>query len=190
MMTPLDALDASECQVWLTGTFGFTPSEWGYFSFTDEGCRDRVLKQTRPGFLVVVYGSSNQHVDPVERKKILGILQCSHEAGIASDYLSPEGFARWQEIRMGPNSWKFAIQVLRAWKVCEESRPYVKDFATDTYRPEKGQSISRYSALLTQHEARKILDLEVKEIEVFNTKPRFQKEKGLAKDIFARPYSY
>ncbi|WP_306259544.1 hypothetical protein [Pararhizobium sp. IMCC21322] len=190
MMTPLEVLEAPEDQVWLTGAFGFTPSDWGYLSFTDKGRRDYVLKETQPGFLAVIYGSTNKLVRQTERRKILGIVQCSHVAGIASDYLSREGHARWEEIRTSPNSWKFAIQLLRAWKVCEESRPYVKDFATDTYRPEKGRSISRYSAKLTAHEAQKLRDLEIIEIDVFNIRPRFQSGVGQAKDIFARPYDY
>lgn len=189
-MTPLEALNAPEGQVWLTGTFGFTLCDWGYLSFTDKGRRNTVVNETRPGFLCVIYGSTNKFVDRAEQRKILGIVQCSHEVGVAPEYLSPKGLKQWEEIRPDPNSWYYAIQVVRAWRVCEHNRPYVKDFATDTYRPERGQSISRYSAKLTSHEAQKLLDLEIQETEVFNIEPRFLPGSGHARDIFARPYDY
>ena len=167
MISFKDALDAEPPQVWLNGAFGFDPEDWGGLTFTDKTRLETIRKESKSGFLTIVYGATTQSTPPKLRSKILGVYQCSHETDDSGKFLSPIARQRKQRIQYSENSWGHAFRIIRAWRTIPESAPTVSDFAHLTYSPAKGRSISRYSARLTHEEAVKILDVDLNPTYVF-----------------------
>ena len=87
LMSPMEAITAELPNVWLTSYYGFRPEDWGLLGFTDIGMRSSFIEDTKPGVLVVIYGTNKAAKD--ERQRILGIQQCSHERGTAKQFMSP-----------------------------------------------------------------------------------------------------
>jgi hypothetical protein len=69
LMSPMEAVLSDTSQVWLTSYFGFTPADWGFFSFTDKGRRDTVVEQNLSKSVPVSSGMkqiSTRHFKPVQ----------------------------------------------------------------------------------------------------------------------------
>lgn len=161
VLHPRAVLEQEQPKVLLTSYFGFTPWDWPCLTFNDEGRRDTVLKETRPGFLSVIYGSNSPQTPKRERGKVLGVYQCSHLAGPTDSFLSPIGLSNKKKDERDGYSWAYAIQAVRAWRVPLDAAPHIGDFAPTTFSPERGRSIGRFGAWLTADEARQILDLDL-----------------------------
>ena len=96
-MNPLDAIAANQPNVWLKGLYFFEPRDEGFLGFTEEWARTKFLERTKPGVLVVIYGTGNASRE--DRGKILGILQLSHRAGDARLFMSGEKRRKKNKIR-------------------------------------------------------------------------------------------
>jgi hypothetical protein len=69
LMSRMEAVLSDTSQVWLTSYFGFTPADWGFFSFTDKGRRDTVVEQNLSKSVPVSSGMkpiSTRHFKPVQ----------------------------------------------------------------------------------------------------------------------------
>jgi hypothetical protein len=160
-----EILAAPAPDVWLTGSHGFAPHNWGFLGFTRHWMRDRFLRESRPGALVVVYGASRAAKH--ERGKVLGVQQMSHHTGSAREFMSPEA---WKEKFADPDrrdKWNDAVQAVRAWKVTPETRPDVREFAPITFKPARALVIGAQGMCLTFDEARNMLALDLREVPVF-----------------------
>lgn len=159
ILDPLAVLREPEPKVLLTSYFGFTPWDWPCLTFRDEGRRDTVIAETRPGFLALIYGSRSKQTPESQRGKLVGLYQCSHRKGPTEDFLSPAGLKRKREVEPKPNSWGNAIEAIRAWSIPADVAPFISDFAPTTYDTDSGTTIGRFGRWLAPEEARKILDL-------------------------------
>jgi hypothetical protein len=169
IMTPLEAIQSDPPNVWLTSFYGFAPRNWGFLGFTIEWMRNRFIRESEPGALVVVYAASG--AQPAERGKILGIQQMGYRVGNAEEFM-PQ--AAWAEKQANPDrrdKWNLAVQAVRAWQITPESRMPVQSFAPDTFSPGRAQFIGAQGMKLTSAEARRILDLDLVEVSVFGGPP-------------------
>ncbi len=180
LMEPIDVIEKTPRNVWLTGLYFFDPHREGFLGFTVEGDRRRFLERTEPGVLVVIYGTTKSSRE--DRQKIIGLLQLSDRTGYARFFMSDD---RWEEKEKNSEDkrWNYAIEAVRAWKTIPESRMSVKEFAGDTYRRKGGRQISRRGARLELHEARRILDLDLYEVDVYGQQKVGFSAVGAAKDV-------
>jgi len=153
--------------VWLTSFWAWSPKTWGCVGFSDIGRQRTMLREMEEGALWVIYVTKNAPAPtPKELKgKIIGIYQLSLESGHSSTFIEPEQYSNFA------GKWVHAIRATQAWTISEGDRFAIEDFASESYFNEngknRGRSIGRYGRRLTQAESRKILNLKVKEAEVY-----------------------
>jgi len=167
VLNPLNAVDGDAPQVLLKAYWGFDPENWPCLTLTDKGRLRTILTETQPGFLAVIYGNYTDELPEEMRGRVVGIYQLSHQIGETENFLSPVGLKRKRDVQFNENSWKYAFRAIHAWQVAPDAAPFVSDFADQTYAPERGMAISRYGAMLSLREARKILDLDLIPMPVF-----------------------
>lgn len=164
LLNPSATIASDPPDVWLTSYYGFAPEEWGLLGFTLERWRQRFLRESRPGALVVIYGAMGSK--PEEQGRVLGIQQQSHVIGSKWDFLSP---ARIAEERADParaEKWAYAVKIHRAWRIPAEARPTVQALFPDTYTSGRAQVIGAQGLRVTPAEAKSLLKLPLIEVEV------------------------
>lgn len=169
MIDPADAIKSDPPNVWLTSLYGFRPDKWGLFGFTKEADRQRFLKRSLPGVLVVIYAASGAKRD--KAGNIIGIQQCSHEMGTAEEFMCPNA---WLDKQNDPNwraKWNYGVRVVRAWRVTPESQINVRDFAPLTTATGAWQYIGAAGEQLKSEEALKLLRLDIIEVPVYHGLP-------------------
>lgn len=165
LMFPMEAITSDPPNVWLTSFYGFRPETWGYLGFSSEGRRSSFLKRTKPGVLVVIYAAGKARKDMLG--SVIGVIQCSHEAGPAVDYLAPFEWTRKQADPESRGRWNYAVKAVRAWRVATESRVAVRDFAPYATATEAWEHIGSLGEPLNRKEAQNILKLDLQEVGVY-----------------------
>ena len=183
MMDPIQAIMADPPNVWLTSFYGFDPANWGYLGFSTPAQRSGFINRSKPGVLVVVYGVGS--AAPDELSRVIGILQCSHRVNNASAYMSAAAWAAKERSIESKGKWDLGVKAERAWRVAPEHRPRIEDFAFETYRPSRGQTIGSQGMPLTSAEARQILDLQLQEVSVFGENPILDAGFGFGADVLS-----
>lgn len=167
MLDPLAAIRAGPPQVFLKSFHGFDPETWGFLGYTEASSREKFVRESKPGALLVVCGTSKAP-NPKERLRVLGMQQQSHIYGTKWEFLAPE---RHQDERNDParaGGWINGLKALRAWRIPEERRPFVRDIFPETHKGgDNGTAIGAYGLRLTSSEALRILDLPLYEVSVF-----------------------
>lgn len=183
LLDPLAAVDADPPQVFLKSFYGFTPETWGFLGYTDPAMRDWFLRESKPGALVVIAGTTNAH-KPDERLRILGVQQQTHVGGTKWDFLAPE---RHADERVSPDRerrWLHALKATRAWRIADEERAFVRDiFPTTHDGGRNGTLIGSYGKRLNVAEAKAILDLTLIEVPVFGSRTFDVLMPGPAKEL-------
>ncbi len=169
MMSPLDAINANPPNVWLTSYYGFGTEEWGGLGFTKETYRRTFIEGSQSGVLVVIYGTVK--AAPDERRKVIGIIQCSHRLGHAQSFLSPREWAAKQNDSDVARKWNYAVKAVRAWRVTPESRMAVEEFAPIATQNGAWQHIGYQGVPLTRADARNILKLDLQEASIYGETP-------------------
>lgn len=179
--SPIEVIGAQEPDVWLTSFYGFSPRNWGFLGFTQASMRDSFIRRSKPGALVVVYAASGGA--PHERGHILGVQQVSHRIGDAREFMDPKAWNAKQSDPERSGKWNYGVQAVRAWRITPETRLKVADFAPVTFTPGRGQVIGAQGMRLDPSEARRILELDLEEVEVFGGLPIYFSTAGPASQI-------
>ncbi|MBL3554512.1 hypothetical protein [Rhodovulum sulfidophilum] len=111
---------------------GGDPSQWECVGFADDAKRNRFLAQSRPGTLVAIYVTKGKGPEDM-RGKVVGVLELSHEAGHAQNYISGD---RWREKELDPASkgqWLYAVKATRAGSIVPEDWERVEDIFPEAY---------------------------------------------------------
>lgn len=169
LMPPMEAIQSDPPNVWLTNFHRFLPEEEGFIGFTAESARRIFIDKSKPGVLVAVYGTTKAPKD--ERKKLVGILQCSHQEGLAQSFMSP---AEWTARSGDPyraGKWSNAIKVTRAWRVAPETQMDVHTFAPDATKTRAYRRIGSHGVPLSRAEALNILEFDLQETKVYGESP-------------------
>ncbi|WP_066592562.1 hypothetical protein [Sphingomonas pruni] len=171
MLDPLVAIKSDPPQVFLKSFHGFDPETWGFLGFTKATSRDRFIRESKPGALLVVCATSKAP-DKSERLRVLGMQQQSHLLGDKWQFLAPE---RQPAERADPervNAWLHALRAIRAWRIPKENRPYVRDIFPDTHNGgDNGTAIGSYGLRLSKADALRVLELPFYEVPVFGGGP-------------------
>lgn len=155
-------------EVWLTSFWGFDPSQWGCIGFADESKRSRFLNQSEPGTLVAIYVTKGKGPENM-RGKVVGVLELSHEAGHAKDYISGD---RWREKELDPASkgkWLHAVKATRAWSIVPEDWKRVEEIFPEAYGSAHPEFIGASGVKVSAEEADNLLRLDVHEVHVYGS---------------------
>lgn len=155
-------------EVWLTSFWGFDPSKWGCIGFADEAKRNRFLSQSKSGVLVAIYVTKGKGPEEM-RGKVVGVLELSHEAGHAQNYISGD---RWREKELNPKSkgkWLHAVKATRAWSIVPEDWKRVEDIFPKAYGSAHPEFIGASGVKVSAHEAEILLQLDVQEMHVYGS---------------------
>lgn len=167
ILDPMAAIRSDPSQVFLKSFYGFTPETWGFLGYTQPHMRDRFLRESKPGALVVICGTGKAHL-PEERLRVLGMQQQTHITGTKWDFLSPERHARERVDADRAGRWLHAVKAVRAWRIPTEDRPFVRDIFPVTHNDgANGTAIGSYGLRLEPEEALAILDLDLLEVPVY-----------------------
>jgi T5orf172 domain len=153
---------------WLTAFWGFEPEHEGYYGFTLEGGRKRFLDNYQAGDLILVYGADVQNTAKADRKQVLGILEVEPKEIWDTDKISEHGLQEKRRLDK-EDSWKYAVPVKRAWKL--NRRISVGQVFPDTYLPGNGQALASFGMVVSEREARNIMNWPVTEVSVFGETP-------------------
>lgn len=171
MLDPLAAFRNDPPEVFIKSFHGFTPESWGFLGYTKPSSRDKFVRESKPGALVVICATAKA-ANPVERLRVLGMQQQSHIPVSKWDYLDP---ARHVTERSDPDRarrWAYALKAVRAWRITPEERPFVRDIFPATHaNGNNGTQIGSYGVRLQPKEAFALLDLNMIEVQVFGGPP-------------------
>jgi hypothetical protein len=154
--------------VWLTSFWGFSPDKWGCIGFSDEQKRNRFVSKTKPGALVAIYVTKNKG-DLDKRGKVIGVMEVSHQAGHAREFISGDQWAKKEADPESRGKWPYALRATRAWRIIGEDWQYVDDLFPLAYNSADPQLIGSAGVPLDQYEAEKLLQLEVYEVPIYGT---------------------
>lgn len=101
------------------------------------------------------------------RGKLVGVLEVSHEAGHAQNYISGD---RWREKELDSDSkgkWLHAVKVTRAWKVIPEDWERIEDIFPEAYASTNPEIIGSTGVKVGDDEAEKLFQLSVHEVHVY-----------------------
>lgn len=181
---PLSAVERNPPEVWLRSFYGFSPEDWGFMGFTQLPIRDRFIRESRVGALVVIYGATGCD-DPRDQGVVLGVQQHSHDVGHAKNFMT---LGEWKRKAADPEQagrWNHGVKALRAWRVTEEHRVSVEEFAPETYSAVRAQAIGAQCMRLSQRDARNLLKLDLFEVPVFGGLPVNQFIEGSASEVLS-----
>jgi hypothetical protein len=170
-LAPADKGLPDDREIWLTSFWGFEPGDWGCIGFADETRRTRYMRQSKPGTLVTIYVTKGKGPNEM-RGKVVGVLEISHQAGHAKDFISGD---RWAEKEKDPESkgkWLFAVRATRAWRIIPEDWRPVDELLPDAYASANAEFIGSSGVRLSKVEAEKLLQLDVYEVPVYGQESR------------------
>jgi hypothetical protein len=160
----LSELGAENRRVWIRAFWGFNPEDGGYLGFTNEGNRDRFIKEYRDGDLVLIYGADQAQTRADQRRQVLGFLEVE-PVPIRDVDRSSEA----EKLRKKENGWldrwKYAVPVRRAWR--NMRRIEARHIASHTFATHNPVLIASRCELLTAEESKAALDLPVMPADVF-----------------------
>ncbi|RWX25836.1 hypothetical protein EHH54_35530 [Rhizobium leguminosarum] len=151
---------------WLTSFWGFDPGGWGCIGFADEWRRNAYLRGSQPGGLVAIYVTKNK--GPLNmRGKVVGVLEISHEAGHAKNFISGEHWAAKESSPERKGKWLYAIKATRAWRIVPEDWKPVEELFPEAYGNNNAELIGANGVPLSQQETAALYSLDVYEVPVY-----------------------
>jgi hypothetical protein len=166
IMTPLEAIETGN--VWLTSFNEFIPETHGFLAFSVDWYRAKFLENAPAGTLTVVYGTKKGSADRKQAGQVIGVLQTSNEAAHSSEFMHPSNWEATLQNSVSTYKWLYAVKVVRAWHITEESYLPIEVFAPYSYTHSNPQLIGSRGVKLRQDEARKLLEFTVFEAMVYN----------------------
>ena len=101
------------------------------------------------------------------RGKVVGILEVSHNAGHARDFISGD---RWAEKESDPDSrgkWLYAVRATRAWRIIPEDWKRVEELFPVAYGSAHPEFIGASGVKLSRDETERLFQLDVYEVPIY-----------------------
>lgn len=150
------AMPSEKPRIWVTGMWGYSPEVHGYVGFTNPGPRDRYIRECQPGDLMMIIGQNGATADPRDVGRLLGLVELEPRPVEETECMSAEAYA--EKVRVfGPDRWRHAMPVLKAWKITREI--VASQIATTTCAARNARAIGASCLLLTDEEVNRIFDL-------------------------------
>ncbi len=155
---PIDHILADPPNVWLTSVYGWSPETWGCIGFSLSGQRDKFLRKTKPGALIVIYGAKSSETPEDMRGKVLGFYQTNHQIGHSHEFIAPVRIEQNKRLNR-LDKWTDGVKCVGAWELIPENRITIESFAPETYGSQAAILIGSQGVRLLPNEAKKMLDL-------------------------------
>jgi hypothetical protein len=155
-------------RIWLRAFWGFGPEDGGYLGFTNEGNRDRFIREYQDGDLVLIYGADQHQTRPDQRRQLLGFLEVE-PVPVKDTERSSEIELRRKLENGWQDRWTYAVPVKRAWRI--NRRIEAHNFARTTFATHNPVLIASRCELLTLEEASRALALPVTPANVYGEPP-------------------
>jgi hypothetical protein len=160
----------------------FMTKVWGFgepaapLQFSGVGWRERAKTMLKPGDLVVLVGTQGAETQNHERNMILGMMEPTHQAVSALDFLRPDRPEDFDE--NGNYRWPYGLLNLRAWRF-DEPRRSLKSISDRQFNMDAAQGI----VPLLDDEAEQVLKLPRTEVTL---RTSFRTQKRIEGDDAAR----
>jgi hypothetical protein len=109
-------------QIFAKRFWGFDPAVWPIVSFSLDGNRNRLLRDSSPGDLVLFIGTEGEETEPDDRGRLLGLAEFGRNEIESADVLDvatlrPDAFDENGQLR-----WAKALPMVRAWRLLTRPR--------------------------------------------------------------------
>ena len=120
-------------RIFITRVWGFDPERWPVITFSLEGNRDRLLKESSPGDRIAFVGTLREPTPEPMRGKLLGMAEIGRIPVDTVDVIGDDVRSSHDYDEEGQFRWPKAIPMVRAWRftpppmlldVLEEQLPY------------------------------------------------------------------
>ncbi|MEZ5748249.1 MAG: GIY-YIG nuclease family protein [Paracoccaceae bacterium] len=120
-------------KLFITRVWGFDPERWPVITFSLEGNRDRLLKESSPGDGIAFVGTLREPTPEPTRGKLLGMAEIGRIPVDTIDVIGDDVRGSHDYDEEGQFRWPKAIPMVRAWRftpppmlldVLEEQLPY------------------------------------------------------------------
>ncbi|MEZ5690473.1 MAG: hypothetical protein R3D71_02270 [Rickettsiales bacterium] len=112
-------------KIFATRTWGFRPETYPVISFVREGDRDKLLKESEIGDVILIVGTQGEPTEENERGRLLGIAQIGRIAVDTLTVLDESEIRPHDYDAHGNYRWPKALAMTRAWYF--PSKPLLKD---------------------------------------------------------------
>lgn len=151
-------------KIWLSSFYGFDPEQDGYFGWTYRSDRDRFIRQSKSGDIIMIYAAESSNTDRSSRKSVLGFLLIEARPISDTQKISAASL-KWKCENHWANRWRFAVPVRRAWRV--QGNIPIEKATPNTYQPNDAMTIARRGKRLEPDDLEQVLTIPVKEANVF-----------------------
>jgi hypothetical protein len=147
-------------QVFAKRFWGFDPLRWPIASFSLEANRDALIKQSRPGDLIVFVGTKTPQTHPDEQGKLLGLAEFGRIPIDSLDVLDTANLRPVDYNLDGSFKWPKALPMLRAWRFAPQR------LLTEVLERQLPQSARIQAVLLSDADRAAVLDLPKEQIDL------------------------
>ena len=161
-MTPLlDHMAGARPNIFLKGYNGWDPEGWGGMGFTYPGDRANFLNMSRPGALVIIYGTGAPDTPADMKMRVLGAYQVSHESINLHSRLSERHIERLVSTNR-LSKWIHGVPAIKAWSLVGKTEVNVRviDVMPNTWKKNAGSlEASRRGIQVSSKDIAKLRDL-------------------------------
>lgn len=114
-----------DVQVFAKWFWGFNPKLWPIVAFSQEGSRNTLLRESRPGDLVLFIGTQTKETPPDDRGRLLGLAEFGRNEIESVEVLDVKALRPNDFDEDGQLRWPKALPMVRAWRL--HNRPRVRE---------------------------------------------------------------
>lgn len=145
-------------KIFATRVWGFDPENWPLVPFSLEGNRDRLLKMSNAGDMIVFVGTQSEPTEPDERGRILGISEFGRNPVDTLEVLDETILTQRSYTEKGEFRWPKALLAIRAWKFID------KPVLTETLSQQLPFNATSQAVELSEDDCNIILSLRAEEV--------------------------
>jgi hypothetical protein len=151
-------------RIFVTGMWGFNPENEGYVGFSHASVRDRYVSDYQPGDLMVIVGQRGEFSVPGDVGRVLGLVDLEPRP-IEEQERFAEGFYERKVERFGPDRWRYALPIRRAWVMSSAIK--AKHLAPETCAARNARVVGANYLELTPAEENNVLSARMKPVRAF-----------------------
>lgn len=144
--------------IFITRVWGFDPENWPVIPFIKDGHRDKLLRESSPGDLIVFVATKGDPTLEELRGRLLGMAEIGREAVDTLDVIGDGPHEPWAYNEKGQFRWPKAIPMLKAWRF--KPQPMLLD-VIDRQLP---RSATSQGVLLSANDADAVRNLKKTEV--------------------------
>ena len=164
MSFEIDKIWNGNASVLLTSFWGWSPETWGMVSFSTEGRRETVIRETADPFIALIYVTKNAPIDDKSlRGKIVGFYLCSHQKGHRDE------FTHVSHHGSEPDKWLYGLKTTHAFSFHRDHLMDIDDFDPTISQEQRNQSVGNHGEILKDLQNwQKLKDIPFRQVACFD----------------------